>query len=205
MELDYNSFMMGVMTGLKLHRPPAGRKPPAPSGRYILTESGEQIITEYSSAEVTLYRIGQWVPYPEGNYYYPGYYRLTCRNSSGNYIPDEPRYYFYARFTDVQTSDPVMVLWVHSDISTSIGRYGADYTSDPDGGQVIHWNMSWDLTPGYSYQTYHDSIIYNYLEPSYYVPAPENGLIYEGSFYVDLPRFILSIGSQPMITEQEVT
>ena len=195
MELDYNSFMAGVMTGLKLHRPPAGRKPPAPSGRYILTESGEKIITEYSSSEVTLYRIGQWIPYPEG-YSFRGYYRVMCRRQSGNYIPDDPRYYFYGSFTDLGIGVTARVLWVPS--GTSIGRYGVDYTSDPNGGQIIDLGIDYSLTPGFDYN---NEIKYYYMVPSTYDPVPNDALIYEGAFYEELPRFILGLGSQPMLTE----
>lgn len=46
MPFDYNSFLIGVQTGLKLQRPPEGRRPPAPSGIYLLTEDGVIIDTE---------------------------------------------------------------------------------------------------------------------------------------------------------------
>lgn len=46
MPFDYDSFMQGVITGLKLGRVPGGRRPPVPSGRYILTESGTHVLSE---------------------------------------------------------------------------------------------------------------------------------------------------------------
>lgn len=62
MPFDYESFMQGVITGLKLGRVPKGRTPPAPSGRYILTESGEKMLTEFLPPEedVQLYSTGVW-------------------------------------------------------------------------------------------------------------------------------------------------
>lgn len=49
MPFDYNSFLQGVQTGLRLGRTSPGRvppMPPVPSGRYILTENSEYILTE---------------------------------------------------------------------------------------------------------------------------------------------------------------
>lgn len=61
MSFDYESFMTGVITGLKLGRVPKGRTPPAPHGRYILTESGAPIITERESYPgVTVYTMREW-------------------------------------------------------------------------------------------------------------------------------------------------
>lgn len=61
MPFDYESFMTGVITGLKLGRVPKGRQPPVPSGRYILTESGEHILTEKPQyGDVSIYDTGVW-------------------------------------------------------------------------------------------------------------------------------------------------
>lgn len=47
MTLDYESFMTGVITGLKLGRSPIGRTPPVPGGDYMITEIDEDhMITE---------------------------------------------------------------------------------------------------------------------------------------------------------------
>ena len=57
---DYNSFIQGVITGLKLGRVPEGRTPPVPSGKYILTESGNKVLSEkVISTDATLYRFGE--------------------------------------------------------------------------------------------------------------------------------------------------
>lgn len=61
MPIDYNSFMTGVITGLKLGRTKLGRQPPVPSGRYILTESGEKVLTELNSPSLILLGTGEWV------------------------------------------------------------------------------------------------------------------------------------------------
>ena len=61
MPFDYNSFMQGVITGLKLGRVPKGRTPPTPSGRYILTESGEMVLTELGTlSDVTIIDSKTW-------------------------------------------------------------------------------------------------------------------------------------------------
>ena len=61
MPFDYESFMQGVITGLKLGRVPKGRTPPAPHGKYILTESGEHILTEITPPDnIPLYSTGVW-------------------------------------------------------------------------------------------------------------------------------------------------
>lgn len=56
MPFDYNSFLQGVQTGLRLGRTTPGRQPPfppVPSGRYILTESGLYTVVE---------KLGEGVP-----------------------------------------------------------------------------------------------------------------------------------------------
>ena len=62
MPFDYESFMTGVITGLKLGRVPKGRKPPTPSGRYILTESGEFMVTEPTVTQETMIDGNVWLP-----------------------------------------------------------------------------------------------------------------------------------------------
>lgn len=54
MPFDYDSFMTGVITGLKLGRSPTGRIPPVPSGDYMITEIDEdRMITESGDYMVT--------------------------------------------------------------------------------------------------------------------------------------------------------
>lgn len=54
MPFDYESFMAGVMTGLKLGRVPKGRTPPVPSNDYMITEIDEdRMITESGDYMVT--------------------------------------------------------------------------------------------------------------------------------------------------------
>lgn len=54
MPFDYESFMTGVITGLKLGRVPNGRTPPAPSNDYMITEIDEErMITESGDYMVT--------------------------------------------------------------------------------------------------------------------------------------------------------
>ena len=53
MPIDYNSFMAGLQVGLRLQRPPEGRKPPAPSEAYMITEDDDRMITESGDYMVT--------------------------------------------------------------------------------------------------------------------------------------------------------
>lgn len=54
MTFDCDSFMQGVMTGLKLGRSPISRAPPAPSNDYMITEIDEdRMITESGDYMVT--------------------------------------------------------------------------------------------------------------------------------------------------------
>lgn len=54
MPFDYESFMTGIITGLKLGRTETGRTPPAPSNDYMITEIDEErMITESGDYMVT--------------------------------------------------------------------------------------------------------------------------------------------------------
>lgn len=54
MPFDYESFMTGVVAGLKLGRTEKGRTPPAPSNDYMITEIDEErMITESGDYMVT--------------------------------------------------------------------------------------------------------------------------------------------------------
>lgn len=71
MPFDYNSFMTGVLTGLRLGRIPKERTPPTPSGRYILTEQGVPIVEEWVSPQnVDIYDINTWYPGTRYSDYY---------------------------------------------------------------------------------------------------------------------------------------
>lgn len=53
MPFDYESFMAGLITGLKLDRPSKNRKPPLPPNSYIITEYEDDIISEDGDVLVT--------------------------------------------------------------------------------------------------------------------------------------------------------
>ena len=55
MSFDYDSFLQGVMTGLKLGRPPKYRMPPEPipEDSYMITEDDNRMITESGDYMVT--------------------------------------------------------------------------------------------------------------------------------------------------------
>lgn len=71
MPFDRDSFLRGVITGMRLPRTPGGQKPfiPVPSGKYILSESGVRLITEDSNPAIesnaTFYATGRYYPYSD--------------------------------------------------------------------------------------------------------------------------------------------
>lgn len=86
MPIDYNSFMAGLQVGLRLQRPPEGRKPPAPSGRYILTESGEKVLTELRGTNVTFAATEAWNELDENWVLYFNTKKARLRVSDGKQI-----------------------------------------------------------------------------------------------------------------------
>lgn len=63
MPFDRDSFLKGVITGMRLPRTPGGRPPfePVPSGKYILAEDGRNIVKENVTREdVSIYESGVW-------------------------------------------------------------------------------------------------------------------------------------------------
>lgn len=189
MPFDYNSFMTGVIIGLKLGRVPKGRIPPLPSGRYILKEDGTPIVTEsLVSQEATIYQKGTWYQYPQGSPYYPAYFRLQPGTS----------YFLYARFTDISASDPALVVWVNT-YTSSLGRFRAEYTYDPVSGPIYTHGIEWDPNPAFHYMNM--DLTYNQVNPFQYAPPPEGTTVFEGSFYSDLPLLLLGLKPLPLITE----
>ena len=70
MPIDYNSFIAGVQTAMRLGREPPRIPTPVPSGRYILTENKRKIYTEKVwSKDVTLFYPGEWIELNDGRQY----------------------------------------------------------------------------------------------------------------------------------------
>lgn len=70
MPIDYNSFIIGVQTAMRLGREPPRVPTPVPSGRYILTENKRKIYTEKVRAkDVTLFYPGEWIELNDGRQY----------------------------------------------------------------------------------------------------------------------------------------
>ena len=200
MPFDYNSFLQGVQTGLRLGRTSPGRvppMPPVPSGRYILTESGEKIITEtLATSEATLYQMGQWYSYPDGYTYQGGplygYFRIIRS------VTQDSPVFFYARLTDFGASEPVCVVWRYQDHASPWG-YRAQYTSNPSGGAIVDLS-NYQQSLGWYYV---ENITYTLkvVSESTLIPIPDGTQIFEGSLSEDLPQFLLSLKVQPIITE----
>lgn len=78
MSFDRDSFLKGVITGMRLPRTPGGQKPlpPVPQGKYILTESGQRIMMEKpDDPEGIIMTPGEWYTFP--NSYPVQYFRLS--------------------------------------------------------------------------------------------------------------------------------
>ena len=128
MPFDYNSFLIGVQTGLKLQRPPEGRKPPTPSGRYILTESGEKVLTESLFPELdsaTLYNTNVWYPCPDDEH-------GAVEVSEMIIYTDVPAQFFYWKSTDP----------IYSSYTPSIVVFSAEDFSDTGVTGYHHWVRS---------------------------------------------------------------
>jgi len=102
MPFDYNSFIQGVWTGMRLPRVPGGRQPPVPSGKYILTESGERIITESPvTSDCTIFTAGvdylTHVENPDNPYRRVDIYLNIERTHAATAVePIDEAYYFIA-------------------------------------------------------------------------------------------------------------
>jgi len=108
---DYESFMQGVITGLKLGRVPKGRTPPAPSGRYILTESGEKVITEKTIDwdGITIFETDVWYalaqPFTNSGYTYTKVrFRTNILYQEGEPSIPIKSYVFYRELQSTETS-----------------------------------------------------------------------------------------------------
>lgn len=94
MPFDYNSFLQGVQTGLRLGRTSPGRvppMPPVPGGRYILTENGVPVITEkIVFSEVDLVILNVWYETKEPYIFRDVLYQQAMYeavNFDGNNVP----------------------------------------------------------------------------------------------------------------------
>lgn len=111
MPFDYNSFMTGVITGLKLGRTKLGRQPPVPSGKYILTESGEKVLMEsVTRDDVSIYETGVWyetetytVRYRFETYY--GQNNIDCKFIFGGVAGATPWMFYFSSDPNLDSTD----------------------------------------------------------------------------------------------------
>lgn len=169
MSFDYNSFLIGVQTGLKLGRPPLGRVPPTPtpSGRYILMEDGTPIVTELAvNPYASIYNSNTWY----------GNIRYRVISSISSIGPIDCKL-FFANITSGLTP-------------SALGTYlvGFHFTNDPsllnayvyvDAEEELE--TYWRLTHGFGTGTQYQGAYSDYKIGSSF-PKPEGTIIFEGSY-----------------------
>lgn len=187
MPFDYESFIQGVITGLKLGRVPKGRTPPVPHGRYILTESGEHILTETPySTEATIYSTGAWYTAGIGNVRYrvsPDY-PYSENNTWWDYN------FFFASTTGFETGNKIF-FYTFNGTQSAITMYV--YIDTPDGIRTISWSES-----GYYHDGYY-CVDWDYTSGFADKYKPD-GVMFYGD-YVDARNLGENITRLPLITE----
>lgn len=134
MPFDYNSFLQGVQTGLRLGRTKLVPQPPVPSGRYILTESGVKVITErIGSGGATFYNISE----------YPTVFTTTAYSGT--------QYNASVVFTDLETE------WRHYDKD-----YSPDPA--PTNAQYFQWMRVDRITPTISIRNVYGVLLWQGAE-----------------------------------------
>lgn len=199
MPFDYNSFFQGVQTGLRLGRPPEGRKPPAPSGRYILTESGDYIITEKEwSKEVEYFNYGPVYSATRYNAYGDdaepvehGMLTMYTETGEGN----NTLFFTYALIPEWSQESITRVIFARSEsFSPEVyGRYLYN-TFEGDGGATpitgVVLNENWITYSSVKYVKVYE----------WPVVRPDDALIFHGS-ELEFLSALARIKNYPMITE----
>ena len=198
MPFDYDSFMQGVITGLKLGRSPTGRTPPAPSGRYILTESGEHILAEgYSTDEVTIFNVGTWYQRP-GSSYAGWEQRLQFVPSGIGPTPDFPTYYFFAQFSNTTPNGALVTFWSKDKAYPSCRvRYKNPQGSITTDFELDGYGIRGGTTDLFTYSVF----LGPFVTQSTYFNPPDGAGVFSGAYSADLAQFMNSLANRPLITE----
>lgn len=120
MPFDRDSFLKGVITGMRLPRTPGGQRPfsPVPSGMYILTESGEHVLTErVGSGLATFYPISK--------------------------DPEDPSLFLVDAYSGTGITDPLL----YSNALMEIKHYDKDGEPSTEDTQIFYWIKDTHLTP----------------------------------------------------------
>lgn len=150
MPFDYESFMQGVITGLKLGRVPRGRTPPALHGRYILTESGEKMLTELSVAwdGVSVFNTGEWYPLVEplvsGGITYTEARQKTRVYDGNNVLLAADAKFIYAELqTGYSSPGQAVLYWIGLTETPVLAEYTTDLRNPVTGEEYLGYVSGW--------------------------------------------------------------
>jgi len=185
MPFDYNSFMQGVITGLRLGRTKSGRQPPVPSDMYIITEAGQHVIAEYDQPpDVTTVQFASW--YSNETY---GSLRVVKRN---NTTPDPTYTNAYVFFCYMPVGENwVKHVVVYSDDLASNLPYDFAFQTDVDPNV---WSV-------HIYGSYTKVGDYYYIAISVGKDLEPTDSLLPQMTPTSLRNLIGEIGPTPMITE----
>lgn len=201
MPFDYNSFMQGVQTGLRLGRTSPGRvppMPPVPSGRYILTESGGYVLTETKDyGDISVYQMD--VTYQANTYANPnpdapvvGSATIRICPSSFAYSPEIQ--YLFARITSGTIRGDLVYLVVFCDADKyDRAKYGPIFNRYIDG----KYNGPFANALGIVQEIAYAVVFYGYNVPIY---VPLDAGVFVGSLS-ELVDMLASVKNKRMITE----
>jgi len=159
MRYDLNSFIAGIMTGMRLSRVPGGKQKPAPSGVYIMSEDDHKIIAEQERNwnGVTIFDTDIWYTLADPVIVYgrtctEALYRLSIEHSA----TEEEFDYFQANFFYADLGDRVMDVVVFVDRDP---RFEDDYW--PDRLKRIHEHVTYKTADGSFSYTKHFAVSLN--------------------------------------------
>ena len=179
MPFDYESFMQGVMTGLKLGRIPKERTPPVPSGKYILTESGDHVILEYETvSETTTIRFNQW---------YTDYEHGTVKVVDG-YNPSFDGAYFFWCYLEQSDGTFAKTFVVYSD-SSAPAQIDWIGTNDQ---RLWRWNIYGSYARAGNYYYNYSDMVGDFTPVDSLLPYLTTAELY---------NLITNIGPTPLITD----
>ena len=188
MPFDYDSFIQGVITGLKLGRVPKGRTPPTPSGRYILTETGVPLVGEWlSPGYVDFYNIDTW---------YPG-----TRYSDYHIDSEVVETDIDIEFTWMNFSSPTRWFFWHNTLYDTVQYVVLSESDFSRQGYIIYRNKEGTISQavygGFNTAINISEVYYSYSPTTYRISGAN---MFAGT-QQELTNFLSDLKQKPMITE----